>query len=511
MYGMGYLSMSQSSEAEERILLSTMWSSLGGEQSEKLPKEVIRAFLIAVEGVKITDGVKTDGPEEFGETKDDDFYPDCEKISKHFKLFYLNRIRYIGLREQPRNEKAKQEVEQECTFQPQINEQTETYARKYRERIAEQNEGEKITVLDILTAQTNKEQWIEETKKDLEEREKKNCTFRPKTNKYKGNRRPMQNPDDSGASESTYENQATGDKCEDLYQLSIIKQKKKLDKTTEEIEFEKAKQELTFQPNLSKKKGKTQQQQRHKINQRSVMDNIERMRRAREERERKKAMTERGYQPGKNIKAMEHGKEKAPLQQKQPYNYQQKKRIVPRRPEESTLYQNIGHFKQRPNEEDPFEEPSFKPNIHVHKRAEAPSPPKTAPARRPAHQHTQNQPTYAQRHSEDELEDIKQSSPELYEEESPDQIEEDSPEQPLEQEDKGEQQQEMEMEMEMGAGVGANEQDEGEDGNPLLFVDVNLGPGRAERIVVYEGDTAEALADEFTRKHCKSTFSYFST
>lgn len=42
---------------------------------------------------------------------------------------------------------------------------------------------------------------------------------------------------------------------------------------------------------------------------------------------------------------------------------------------------------------------------------------------------------------------------------------------------------------------------EGEDGNPLLFVDVNLGPGRAERIVVYEGDTAEALADEFTNRH----------
>ena len=39
------------------------------------------------------------------------------------------------------------------------------------------------------------------------------------------------------------------------------------------------------------------------------------------------------------------------------------------------------------------------------------------------------------------------------------------------------------------------------EGNPLLFVDVNLGPGRAERIVVYEGDTAEELADEFTKKH----------
>ena len=49
-----------------------------------------------------------------------------------------------------------------------------------------------------------------------------------------------------------------------------------------------------------------------------------------------------------------------------------------------------------------------------------------------------------------------------------------------------------------------DEPGEGEDGNPLLFVDVNLGPGRAERIVVYEGDTAEQLAEEFTQKHSKN-------
>ena len=35
---------------------------------------------------------------------------------------------------------------------------------------------------------------------------------------------------------------------------------------------------------------------------------------------------------------------------------------------------------------------------------------------------------------------------------------------------------------------------EGEE-SPLLFVDVNLGPDKAERIVVFEGDTAEGLAD----------------
>jgi hypothetical protein len=36
------------------------------------------------------------------------------------------------------------------------------------------------------------------------------------------------------------------------------------------------------------------------------------------------------------------------------------------------------------------------------------------------------------------------------------------------------------------------------DGEPLLYVDVNLGQGvPAQRIVVFEGDTAEGLADKF--------------
>lgn len=36
---------------------------------------------------------------------------------------------------------------------------------------------------------------------------------------------------------------------------------------------------------------------------------------------------------------------------------------------------------------------------------------------------------------------------------------------------------------------------------PLLYVDVNLGPGKSERIVVYEGDTAEGLAEKFAINH----------
>lgn len=38
---------------------------------------------------------------------------------------------------------------------------------------------------------------------------------------------------------------------------------------------------------------------------------------------------------------------------------------------------------------------------------------------------------------------------------------------------------------------------------PLLYVDVNLGENKAERIIVYEGNRAEDLSKEFAIKHCK--------
>ena len=37
--------------------------------------------------------------------------------------------------------------------------------------------------------------------------------------------------------------------------------------------------------------------------------------------------------------------------------------------------------------------------------------------------------------------------------------------------------------------------------DPKLYVDVNIGKNGIERIVVFEGDTAESLAVEFCEKH----------
>jgi hypothetical protein len=36
---------------------------------------------------------------------------------------------------------------------------------------------------------------------------------------------------------------------------------------------------------------------------------------------------------------------------------------------------------------------------------------------------------------------------------------------------------------------------------PLLFLDVNLGQGGTERVVIREGDTAENIARAFCQKH----------
>jgi hypothetical protein len=182
LFDMGFLSGSASSESEERILLSSMWTGLGGAQNEGLHKEVIRAFLLAVEGVKITDSVKAPTEEEFGQMKDGEFYPDCQKISKHFKLMYLNRIGHLRDGTKRRMMKAESDAAQDYTFQPVLSGNTHSLAQKYRQKIAENYQGGKITVLDILTAQTNKDQWIEETKKELANKEAEECTFRPITN-----------------------------------------------------------------------------------------------------------------------------------------------------------------------------------------------------------------------------------------------------------------------------------------------------------------------------------------
>lgn len=41
------------------------------------------------------------------------------------------------------------------------------------------------------------------------------------------------------------------------------------------------------------------------------------------------------------------------------------------------------------------------------------------------------------------------------------------------------------------------------DSIPLLIIDVNIRPGVKKKIYVFDGDTADGLADRFAREHSK--------
>lgn len=239
------------------------------------------------------------------------------------------------------------------------------------------------------------------------------------------------------------------------------------------------------------------------------------MRKAREDRENKKMMTERGYNPNAKTYTMKHGKEKAVSQQKA-FNYSHPRKrttIAKVRPEgESTLYKGIHHQKYHKGghfepDQNPASPQTSTPNAYKRKK-EAEQEPNSE--RRTAKDRSANIEKKRQTKIEEQKKEaykrpqVENKSPlkKKGKEESPQIVEEKGMDDQQAEYNDGEENQENE----------GSQPSEGEGGEgapqPLLFVDVNLGPGRAERIVVYEGDTAEALAQEFTDKHSKHF--YFS-
>lgn len=264
---------------------------------------MIKNFLLASEGIKFTCDVRAEGEHSYGFMQEGKFIPDCDKISSKFKLFYLNHLNYLGLLAQEQT-KRKAEERDGLKKRPTISNTTSQLAERYRQRLAGVGEDEKVHVLAVLTAPTSKDQWIEQAKKELQEKEDEECTFKPKTNSnYVPDR-------DETRTEDSRQQQTTGDKCFDLYQLSYTKQKNAIEKTSEEVEFEKNAHELTFKPNTAKpKKKKKKAAQDHVVNNNSIQQAIDRMQKGRQERDTKKRMTERGYN-GNEEKGMNFGIER---------------------------------------------------------------------------------------------------------------------------------------------------------------------------------------------------------
>jgi len=74
------------------------------------------------------------------------------KLHKHFELFYLNRLQFLG--------KSKGKVQgTESQFKPKLSKKTVEIAQNYRNKVAEQIEDQQLSTFDWLAATGNKAEW----------------------------------------------------------------------------------------------------------------------------------------------------------------------------------------------------------------------------------------------------------------------------------------------------------------------------------------------------------------
>lgn len=319
--------------------------------------------------------------------------------------------------------------------------------------------------------------------------------------------------------------QSSGDKCFDLYHLSRTKGAKN-DKTKEEYEFEKNVEECTFKPNINKS-NKRPETKPHYVNQRSIQETLDRMKRGREEREFKKKMTQRGFdKPIPNKKPAKKPVNKRPMNYIRPQLRNNPKpvsssRVASKKEETKASYGGQKKVRRTAADRNRLAQPTKSSQRKVTKKVQEKKEVRTIEQieqieqiRYEAKHEPQIEPESMYRRIEEVEEEahqkITEDSQDYPDQEYPDQepIERYIDDEPIDYEKEQDQANEPESEGEdVQYPEGAEEQEDnmsenGEgEGNPLLFVDVNLGPGRAERIVVYEGDTAEELAAEFTKKH----------
>ena len=143
--------------------------------------------------------------------------------------------------------------------------------------------------------------WRENAKEIIEGEKMKECTFqpniRPSTMSQMSNRR---------SSRATLQ---SSDKCSELYQKAkqdFVRKALRTDKKTQDVEFEKQKEQCTFQPQIKplSKQDLNQSKYNPEYNapdetlmaNKHISSQVERLRRGREEREWKKKFFERGIE-----------------------------------------------------------------------------------------------------------------------------------------------------------------------------------------------------------------------
>lgn len=113
---------------------------------------------------------------------------DHKRIFGHFKDFYVHRVQYIGLDVAYRQSAFDTyEPNKEIKEKPEISEKTTKLAEKKRTKMLGGVDPSQVKKVDIFLIPKLDQSKIDAKKKELSDREVKDCTFAPVTNSYKNN------------------------------------------------------------------------------------------------------------------------------------------------------------------------------------------------------------------------------------------------------------------------------------------------------------------------------------
>ena len=232
----------------ERKLVVKLWEILEGEKRNGIALSDLKTVISCI-ACSISGG-KAQSSKGFGKYVNDVYTvtkAEADELHKYFKLFYLNKIA-----------KKKTLPKHETSFMhnPTISASSTKMANKIREEWQSlgqnfgpaDNKKVNLSLAEILVTVRKKAQEHQPAEK------KKDSKKENKNNLRKENQKNTGYKPKAGCSYRMHKQLAPEkktDKCLELFNCSRIL-RKKADKSTEEVEYQRQKKELTFQPNAQR-------------------------------------------------------------------------------------------------------------------------------------------------------------------------------------------------------------------------------------------------------------------
>ena len=188
-------------------------------------------------------------------TNDGKIYISLEKghsIKKDFSMLALN---YRNSKKPSKDVNILSKNKKVFNFKPAINENSEKLYQKYKDKVVSVQNNQNVGNTGNLQGKDSHMEYIErillhdkkriaETQKvreELERKELKECTFKPKINQDYANKK-----------EKNDDNNEKKNRMIELYEKGTADIKKKKNRTKDEMEIERQRKELTFHPNIKR-------------------------------------------------------------------------------------------------------------------------------------------------------------------------------------------------------------------------------------------------------------------